>query len=150
VLIHNRRAAGFLGSILSPAYFIKSQLPPSAFTNAQITVLDSIVSKNATTTLLAWQLGNIYLLVGLLGLFVLNTTSELKVVKAYLLALWIGDIGHVGLTLYAMGPAASLDFASWNPIVWGNVAFTAFLFAMRSLYFAGAFGNAKSITVKKD
>lgn len=125
-------------------------MPPSAFTNAQITVLDGIVSKNATTTLLAWQLGNIYLLVGLLGLFILNTTSELKVVKAYLLALWIGDIGHVGLTLYAMGPVASLDFASWNPIVWANVAFTAFLFAMRSLYFAGAFGNAKSITVKKD
>jgi hypothetical protein len=71
---------------------------------------------------------------GFLGVFILNTTTELKVVRAYLFALWLGDIGHVGLTLYAMGSAGILDIGGWNSVVWGNIGLTLFLFIARSLY----------------
>ena len=92
------------------------------------------------TTLLAWQLGNAYLLLGFLGVFILNTTTEPKVAHAYIWALWLGDIGHVGFTLYAMGWEQSLAFDTWNAVVWGNVGATVFLFLMRCLYLLGFFG----------
>jgi len=122
--------AGFLGPILSPQFFISSQLPTPY-----------PLAADATSILLAQQLGNAYLLLGLLGLFILNTTSELKVVRAYLWALWLGDIGHVGLTLFAMGWDGTMDIGNWNPVIWGNIGATAALFLMRSLYFLGVFGG---------
>lgn len=75
------------------------------------------------------------------GLFILNTTSELRVVRAYLWALWLGDIGHVAVSLLCMGWDASLDVGNWNAVVWGNVMATVFLFTTRSMYFAGLFGG---------
>lgn len=65
----------------------------------------------------------------------------MRVVKAYLWALWLGDIGHVGLTLFAMGWKGTLDVGKWNAVIWGNIGVTGFLFVMRSLYFAGVFGG---------
>jgi hypothetical protein len=125
-------------------------LPTASFSATQIAVLENIVAKSSTTTLLAWQLGNAYLLLGILGLFILNTTTETRVVRAYLWALWIGDIGHVGFTLWAMGLKASLDIGSWNPVVWGNIGATLVLFSLRSAYFLGVFGEgAKAPPAKR-
>jgi hypothetical protein len=128
-------------------------LPVTSYLDAPAqAVLEHVVANDATATLLAWQLGNAYLLLGILGVFILNTTTELKVVRAYLFALWLGDIGHVGLTLYAMGWEASMNTGAWTPVVWGNVGITAYLFLIRSFYFMGAFDGddeeAKE-TVKK-
>ena len=135
--------------MLSPTYFITSQLPTSYLSAPAKTVLSSIVANDATTKLLALQLGNTYLLLGLLGVFILNTTSELKVVRAYLSALWICDIGHVGFTLWAMGWKGTVNVGSWNAVVWGNIGVTLFLFGMRSLYFLGAFdGSLKKVKEK--
>jgi hypothetical protein len=86
---------------------------------------------------MAWQLGNCYLLLGLIGVFILNTTTELKVVRAYLFALWLGDIGHLAITMYAMGSSAVLDIGGWSATTWGNVGATLFLFTIRSLYLQG-------------
>lgn len=127
--------AGFLGPIIDSQGFIEAQLPTSF-----------IKTTDSTSQLLAWQLGNCYALLGLLGLFILNTTSELKVVRAYLWALWIGDIGHVAFTVYAMGVDATLDVSKWTAVTWGNIGATLFLFITRSMYFAGIFGG---IEVKK-
>ncbi|KAE9991131.1 hypothetical protein EG327_000428 [Venturia inaequalis] len=128
--------AGFLSPLLTPQYFISSQLPSPTNTNPNTTA-----NTDATTILLARQLGNTYLLLGLLGLFILHTTSEVKVVRAYLWALWVGDIGHVGFTLWAMGWEGFVDVAGCNAVVWGNVGVTGFLFGVRSLYFWGVFGE---------
>lgn len=116
--------------MLDPQFFISSQLPTPYKGTPDL-----------TTTLLAWQLGNAYLLLGFLGVFILNTTTEPKVVHAYIWALWLGDIGHVGFTLYAMGWEQSMAFDTWNSVIWGNVGATVFLFAMRCLYLLGAFGS---------
>ncbi|KAF2397450.1 hypothetical protein EJ06DRAFT_457566, partial [Trichodelitschia bisporula] len=121
--------AGFLAPMLTPDYFISGQLDQKY-----------PLGTDATSRLLAWQLGNCYLLLGLVGVFVLNTTRELSVVRAYIWALWLGDIGHVGLTLYALGWEKSLGFASWNPVTWGNIGITAVLFAVRTFFLAGFFG----------
>ncbi|OCL11890.1 hypothetical protein AOQ84DRAFT_172491 [Glonium stellatum] len=121
--------AGFLGPLLAPSFFVSSQtayeIPHSLYLSEHI---------------LALQLGNCYLLLALLGLFILNTTSEIKTVRAYLVALWIADIGHVGVTAWAMGMQAFIDVAGWNAMAWGNIGATVFLFVMRSSYFLGAFG----------
>ncbi|KAE9976713.1 hypothetical protein EG328_002428 [Venturia inaequalis] len=131
--------AGFLSPLLTPQYFISSQLPTPSPPNTPSPTTPP--PTDTTTTLLARQLGNTYLLLGLLGLFILHTTSEVKVVRAYLWALWVGDIGHVGFTLWAMGWEGFVCVAGWNAVVWGNVGVTGFLFGVRSLYFWGAFGE---------
>jgi hypothetical protein len=124
------RLAGFLCPLLTPELFITSQLPTPTL---------PLVSSDATTRLLAVQLGNAYLLLGFLGLFILNTTTEIKVVRAYLWALWLGDIGHVGFTLWAIGWEGTLDVEKWSAVTWGNIGITAFLFAMRCAYLGGLF-----------
>jgi len=123
------RFCGFLAPVLDTTFFISSQLPQPYKG-----------SPDLTSQLLAWQLGNTYLLLGLLGVFILNTTTEPKVVHAYIWALWLCDIGHVGFTLYAMGWEQSMAVGKWNPVVWGNVGATSFFFFMRTLYLLGIFG----------
>ena len=73
---------------------------------------------------LAWQLGNLYLLMAFVGLFVLNSTSEVKVVRSYLWALWLGDIGHVAFSCYGLGKERMMNPSEWNGMAWGNIVFT--------------------------
>lgn len=81
------------------------------------------------------------MLLCLLGLFILNTTTERAVVRGYVWALWIADIGHVGATAYVMGTDAFLDFGGYNATTFGNVMATCFLFAVRSAYLLGLLGR---------
>ncbi|OCK83158.1 hypothetical protein K432DRAFT_291670 [Lepidopterella palustris CBS 459.81] len=127
--------AGFLFPVLSPSVFVSSQtsaVPPH--------------NLHLTEHVLALQLGNAYLLLALLGLFILNTTRELATVHAYLLALWIADIGHVAVTMWGLGWAGTLAVADWNAVTWGNIGVTGFLFAVRSCYFLGMFGEDIPLT----
>ncbi|KAF2146209.1 uncharacterized protein K452DRAFT_294796 [Aplosporella prunicola CBS 121167] len=132
---------GFLGPFLAPAFFVSSQVATSPEE-----AHDLLPSEHV----LALQLGNAYLLLGFLGLFILNTTDELKTVKAYLAALWLGDIGHIAVTAWAMGWDGVADVGSWTAVAWGNIAVTAGLFAVRSLYFLGCFGEGSSVRAKKE
>lgn len=74
--------------------------------------------------LVALQLGNAYGLLFLVGVAVLYTTVELKVVRNYLVALWIADIGHVAACYYVLGYDRFIDVGSWNSMTWGNVGAT--------------------------
>ena len=60
----------------------------------------------------------------MLGMAVLWTTAELRIVRNYLLAAWLADISHVGLTCWLLGYTRAVDVASWNAMTWGNVGFT--------------------------
>ncbi|KAF7559500.1 hypothetical protein G7046_g4672 [Stylonectria norvegica] len=106
--------AGFLGAVHDAAWFIAEQVPQAA---------PIVVTENSLVV--AWQLGNLYLLLAFIGLAVLWTSSELKVVRAYLFALWLGDIGHVAFSCYGLGWDRVMDPAEWNAMAWGNVAMTA-------------------------
>lgn len=59
-----------------------------------------------------------------MGVAILNTTSEVKVVRGYLVALWLGDIGHIGFSSYALGLEKFLKPTEWNAMAQGNIAFT--------------------------
>ncbi|RDA93836.1 hypothetical protein CP533_6408 [Ophiocordyceps camponoti-saundersi (nom. inval.)] len=124
--------AGFLGAVRDPMWFAAEQVPPAA---------SSSMSPNAVV--LALQLGNLYLLMSLVGVAVLYTTSELSVVRRYLFALWLGDIGHVIFSCRALGLDLLARPLEWNAMAWGNIAATVFLFGMRSAYFLGVFGPDK-------
>jgi hypothetical protein len=59
-----------------------------------------------------------------MGVAILFTTSELKVVRAYLVALWLGDIGHLAFTSYGLGWDMSMSPLKWNATTWGNIGMT--------------------------
>lgn len=60
----------------------------------------------------------------MIGLAVLYTTNEPKVVRNYIIALWLADFTHIGSTAYYMGYDAAVDVMSWNALTWGNIGFT--------------------------
>ncbi|KAJ5780465.1 hypothetical protein N7457_005625 [Penicillium paradoxum] len=93
---------------------------------------------------LAYQLGNIYSLLFLVGVGVCHSTTEPRVLRNYLIGLAIADIGHVYATYLAMGWDAFADVAAWNALTWGNIGITTFLFVNRIAYFMGIFGYAKA------
>jgi hypothetical protein len=66
-----------------------------------------------------------YLLMGMVGLAVLTTTSEIKVVRSYLFALWLADIGHIALTWYGLGSETVANVAGWNDVTWRNIRATS-------------------------
>lgn len=70
------------------------------------------------------RLGNIYLLLAMVSIAVLYTTTEAQVVRNYVIALWLADIGHIAITGYVMGYDKFMDFANYNPTTWGNVGAT--------------------------
>ncbi|KKY28972.1 hypothetical protein UCDDS831_g00057 [Diplodia seriata] len=129
--------AGFLGPLLSPRFFAASQLATSK-------VAAEAHELTSTEHILALQLGNAYLLLGMLGVFILNTSLDLPTVKAYLAALWLGDIGHVLITAWGLGIKGTFNILGWNAVTWGNVGFTVMLFTFRSLYFLGFFDKEKN------
>jgi hypothetical protein len=93
---------------------------------------------------LAYQLGNLYLLLFLVGVGVCHATTEPKVLRNYLVGLAIADVGHVYATYLAMGWDAFANVGAWNALTWGNVGVTAFLFVNRIAYLWGFFGYAKA------
>lgn len=104
---------GFLLPILDPTSFIADQVPNNP-----------IQPLTANSHILALQLGNVYGLLCLIGLAVLWTTTEPKVVRNYIIALWLADFSHIGVSAYFMGSEALLDVGSWNAMAWGNIGFT--------------------------
>ena len=59
-----------------------------------------------------------------MALAVLYTTSEVKVVRNYLVALWICDIGHVVITFLGLGVERGMAVGEWNAMTWGNIGCT--------------------------
>lgn len=110
------RIGGWAGATLNPAWFVTEQ-----------TSTGSISAVDANAKLVALQLGNTYGLVFLIASAVLYTTSEIKVVRNYLIACWLADISHVYVCYHVMGWDRFVDVAGWNSMTWGNVGVTVSL-----------------------
>ncbi|KAJ6051955.1 hypothetical protein N7499_011343 [Penicillium canescens] len=92
-----------------------------------------------TEQILTFQLGNLFLLLAVIELYVFSSTTDTKAVHALITALWWGDLGHLGVTTWCMGAAALRNPRFWSLVNWGNIAIPTLLFTMRSLYLVGFF-----------
>lgn len=97
----------------------------------------------------ARQLGNMYLLIALVGVAILSSTSEPKVVRNYFIALAIGDLGHLYVTYLGTGWSYLFNVSQWNAMAWGNIGMTSFLLVNRLAYFLGMFGDTGAASIGK-
>ena len=65
-----------------------------------------------------------YFLAFLVGVGVLYSSSEIRVVKNYLIALWVADLGHMMITAEGLGWEGTMDVRGWNAMTWGNLGVT--------------------------
>ncbi|KAL8655100.1 MAG: hypothetical protein Q9226_003176 [Calogaya cf. arnoldii] len=129
---------GYLASIFGTATFAGAQVPnitPTLYTS--------------TTQILTLQLGNCYGLIALIAIGVLYSTNEPKVLRNYLIACAIADVGHIWVTYHVLGYANFVDVRGWNSLAWGNIGFTFFLFVTRVAYLAGLLGNDRIVARSK-
>ncbi|KAK3943163.1 hypothetical protein QBC46DRAFT_378395 [Diplogelasinospora grovesii] len=130
--------AGFFPAVFSPDWFITEQI-------ASLTANTPTVSLTENSRVVARQLGNCYGLAFLVAIAVLYSTTEIKVVRNYLVALWIADIGHLAITYLALGHEKAMAIGEWNPMTWGNVGVTLFLCLTRTAYLLGLFGPGRPV-----
>lgn len=86
-----------------------------------------------------------YGLTGMIGVGLLYFTSEAVVVRNFLIACAIADVGHLWATYHVIGFANFIDMRNWNATTWGNIGATAFLLITRLLYLSGAFGKDRVV-----
>ena len=132
--------AGVFAAVLDTENFVKGQLPSASATP---------VWPAASTRVLTLQLGNLYGLLGMIGIGVLYFTSEVRVVRNYILACAIADVGHLWATYAVMGQKDFLDVTNWNAIAWGNIGITLALLITRVLYLTGVLGEDKIVESTK-
>ncbi|KAL1882058.1 hypothetical protein VTK73DRAFT_2772 [Phialemonium thermophilum] len=121
--------SGFLPAVFLTDWFISEQIP-----------INVPVQSTENSRLVAQQLGNCYGLAFLISMAVLYTSTELPVVRNYLKALWLADIGHILLTYKTLHREGFLSIATWNAMTWGNIGVTLFLCMTRTAYLLGLFG----------
>lgn len=109
-----------MAPFISPEWFVAEQI-----------ALSPLEPITANAKMVALQLGNIYLLLAMVGIAVLYTTTEAAVVRNYVVALWLADIGHVAVTCYIMEYDRMVDVASWNAMAWGNIGATVSMLSFR-------------------
>ncbi|THH13570.1 hypothetical protein EW146_g6665 [Bondarzewia mesenterica] len=103
-------------------------------------------SLDARTTMLVWQLGNCYLLLGLLSSLVFravrdalptNPSAQERILGASLLALAIADVTHIGATFIGLPEDIKYSPQIWNATTHGNISFVIVLLTFRVAWFLG-------------
>ncbi|VDB89984.1 unnamed protein product [Peniophora sp. CBMAI 1063] len=98
------------------------------------------------TTMAIWQLGNCYMLLGLLSSFVFravrdalpnNPAAQERILGASFLAMAIADVTHIGATFVGLPPALRYDLLSWNSMTHGNITVVVVLLSCRIAWFFG-------------
>jgi len=101
---------------------------------------------DARTHMMVWQLGNCYLLLGLVSSLVFRAArdslphdpvAQERIVGSLLAALAIADLTHIVATLIGLPPDLRYAFLAWNPMTHGNISFVVVLFSVRIGWFLG-------------
>ncbi|KAK1065273.1 hypothetical protein LTR74_008099 [Friedmanniomyces endolithicus] len=113
-----------------PRKFYIDQVPHSALADAGFP---------PQAKLLVLLLGNVYLLLAPLAVICIWTPHR-SVAVYYLIAVGLGDLGHVYATYQVWGEAF-WDLNLWNDLMWGNVGMSAFFHLNRWATLLGLFGR---------
>ncbi|KAH7926201.1 hypothetical protein BV22DRAFT_1033124 [Leucogyrophana mollusca] len=93
-----------------------------------------------------WQLGNCYLLLGLISSLVFrairdalpdNLKAQERILGASMTALAIADVTHIAASFIGLPRELQFSPAAWNPMTHGNITFVVFLLSVRLAWFAG-------------
>ena len=60
-------------------------------------------------------------------------------VRNFLIACAIADVGHLAVTYHVMGYRDFTNIQGWNSMAWGSIGVTALLFLTRVGYLAGVY-----------
>ncbi|KAK7064754.1 hypothetical protein R3P38DRAFT_2826239 [Favolaschia claudopus] len=98
------------------------------------------------THMMVWQLGNCYLLLGLVSSLVFRAArdslrkdpvAQERVVGSLLAALAIADVTHIAATLAGLPEELRWAPLTWNPMTHGNISIVVVLFTVRISWFLG-------------
>lgn len=95
----------------------------------------------AGALILSHTIGNVFVLLAGLAVLCTAITREARVAKCYLVMVACGDLGHIYSSYVVMGPSVFWNFASYNDMMIGNVAVSAFLHINRLATVLGVFGK---------
>ncbi|KAF9242349.1 hypothetical protein BU15DRAFT_72877 [Melanogaster broomeanus] len=133
-------------SAIAPAFVIWFFPGPEWFHNQFIPLSALSRPLDARTTMAMWQLGNCYMLLGLIPSLVYrairdtlpnNPEAQERILGASLTAFALADVIHMMVSWIGLPEDLRYSPASWNPMTHGNIIYTAFLFGMRLAWFAG-------------
>ncbi|KAN0101026.1 hypothetical protein V8E55_001010 [Tylopilus felleus] len=133
-------------STVSPA-FLAWFFPGAEWFHAQL-IPESTPSgpQDARTTMAIWQLGNCYMLLGLISSLVFrairdtlpnNPEAQERILGASMTALALADVTHIIASWVGLPEDLRYSFGSWNSMTHGNITFVIFLLGMRLAWFAG-------------
>ena len=127
---------GFSAIVSSPHGYVSVQVP-GAETPAPLP---------PGSTVVALQLGNVFLLVAALGVLCCFM-SHPSFARNYLLILACADLGHIYSSYVGMGSQQFWDIGAWNDTVWLNVGVSAFFCVNRIATVMGVFGAIKTRSI---
>ena len=134
LIVLRKRAAGYFAAVLDTSFFANNQVPHLVSTPL-----------TSTTRVLALQLGNCYGLLALIGVGILYQTNEAKVVRNFLVACAVADVGHLWVTYTVVGHTNFVNIQTWNSLAWGNIGITTLLFVVRMAYLSGFIGKDRIV-----
>ncbi|KAJ6569558.1 hypothetical protein B0H19DRAFT_1135995 [Mycena capillaripes] len=101
---------------------------------------------DARTHMMVWQLGNCYLLLGLISSLVFRAArdslpkdlvAQERIVGSLLAALAIADVTHIAATFAGLPADIRYVPQAWNPMTHGNISVVVVLFSVRIAWFMG-------------
>jgi len=107
---------------------------------------EPVANVDARTRMAIWQLGNCYLLLGMLSSLVFrairdalpnNPAGQERILGASLLAMAIADATHIAATLIGLPDSIRYHPELWNSATHGNISFVTVLLLFRLAWFAG-------------
>jgi hypothetical protein len=110
------------------------------------TAHESFASIDPRTRMAIWQLGNCYLLLGMLSSLVFrairdalpgNPAAQERILGASLLAMAIADATHIAASFIGLPDSLKYHPELWNPTTHGNISFVIVLLLFRAAWFGG-------------
>ncbi|KAH9949456.1 hypothetical protein B0H21DRAFT_727985 [Amylocystis lapponica] len=110
------------------------------------TPVPTVALQDSRTIMAICQLGNCYLLLGLISTLVFRAVRDAlpndpvaqeRILGASFTALALADVSHVLVTFVTLPTGLRYDFTNWNSMTHGNITFTVFLCACRLAWFLG-------------